>query len=531
MKKFLLILVCLLLLPGCSREETAEPTPPPTTQPTAAPAAAESTLCGVVYELTGDSMVLQCDSGGLYAFPLSEDTGLVPGQRLTLRCAGALDAQSLWQSAAILELCPEPVAAPAASGVYTLRGTVQDATTYTLTVLGEDGHLYSFPKDPARCFAPNGILVGYKAEVDCSEAPNPAEVWQMVTVLAMRITAAEIPSTAPDHATAMRRAAEILADMTLEERAAQVFLGRLPLQGAAARPLGGYVLYAENAAGKTPTVLKAELEALQAAVDVPLLFAVDEEGGTVNRLSAYTAFRTAPFPAPMSLYHEGGWLAIHTDTVEKCSLLRSLGIHVNLAPVADVCSPGTYMYPRSFGGDAALTEQYVDEVVRGYQAAGVGCVLKHFPGYGDNADTHTGAARDDRSLEALEERDLRPFAAGIAAGADCVLLSHNVVTALDATLPASLSPAAYTYLRDNMGFRGVAMTDDLSMGGLRAFADSGEAAVQALRAGCDLICTSSVEREIAAVMAAVQQGTLSEARLNEAAQRVLCWKVKLGLID
>jgi len=530
MKKFLFILACLLLLAGCSRGGTPEPTSAPTALPTAAPAAAEITLCGAVYELTDDSMVIQSDSGGLYAFPLTEGSELAPGQRVELRCKGALDEQSLWQSAAILALKAEPMAAADASGIHTLRGTVQDATAYTLTVLGDDGSLYSFPMDPARCFAPNGILVGYRAEVDCIDAPNPAEVWQMVTVLAMRITAATA-STVSDHAAAAARAAEILAGMSLEERAAQVFLGRLPLQGSVQRPLGGYVLYAENVAGKTPAVLKAELEALQAAVDVPLLFAVDEEGGTVNRLSAYTAFRSAPFPAPMSLYHNGGWLAVNTDTVEKCSLLRSLGIHVNLAPVADVCSPGTYMYPRSFGGDAALTAQYVDEAVRGYKAAGVGCVLKHFPGYGDNADTHTGTARDDRSLEELSARDLQPFAAGIAAGADCVLLSHNVVTALDASLPASLSPAVYAYLRDNMGFHGVAMTDDLGMGGVQAFGDSGEAAVQALRAGCDLICSSSFEREIAAVVAAVQQGTLSEVRLNEAARRVICWKVELGLID
>lgn len=526
MKRFFLILLCFVLLSGCGREAPPTPTAPPTAEP----AAADTTLSGHVYEFTGHSLVIQSDGGGLYAFAVEGTTALVPGQRVTLRCAGALDEQSLWQSAAVLELSAEPLEA-AESGVHTLRGTVQDATAYTLTVLGEDGHLYSFPKDPARCFAPDGILLGYKAEVDCAEPPDPAEVWQMVTVLSMRVTAAEVVPAGPDHETAMARAAELLGDMSLEERAAQVFLGRLPLQGTPQRPLGGYVLYAENVAGKTPAVLKTELEALQTTAKLPLLFAVDEEGGTVNRLSTYTAFRAAPFPSPMSLYHDGGWLAVQTDTLEKCSLLRELGIQVNLAPVADVCSPGTYMYPRSFGADAALTEQYVTEVVRGYESAGMGCVLKHFPGYGDNADTHTGTARDSRSLEELAGRDLRPFATGIAAGADCVLLSHNVVAALDPALPASLSPSVYAYLRDNMGFRGVAMTDDLGMGAVRAFADGGEAAVQALRAGCDLICSGSCEREIAAVIVAVRQGTLSEQRLNEAVQRVLCWKVKLGIVE
>lgn len=512
-----------------------QPTPVSSAEPVtvAEPTPTETTLEGSVYEFTGNSLVLQSDSGALYAFALSEPLELSVGQRLSLRMAGVPDEQSLWQSAALLDIRAEPM--PEKGGVYTLRGSVQDATMFTLTVLGEDGGLYTFPMDPAHCAAPNGILLGYAAEVDCAAPPDPAEEWQTVPVLAMRVTAVETAAAVPaSDEVFMRRAEEILCGMSLAERVGQVFLGRFPLQNAAAAAaqwhLGGYVLYAENVAGKTPAVLKEEIKAVQAAADVPLLITVDEEGGSVNRLSAYAAFRTAPFPSPMSLYHEGGWLAVSKDATEKCSLLRSVGINVNLAPVADVCSPGTYMYPRSFGADAALTAQYVDEVVRAYNAAGMGCVLKHFPGYGDNADTHTASARDNRSLEELMSRDLQPFAAGIRAGAGCVLLSHNVVSALDATLPASLSPAVYACLRETLGFEGVAMTDDLAMSGVRAYADSGEAAVQALRAGCDLICSAYFEREIAAVMAAVEDGSLSEARLNEAVRRVLCWKLQLGII-
>lgn len=533
MKKWLAILVMLLLVSGCGREAADEPPPTPTAVPTPVPSPAETTLTGTVYEITADTLVLQSDGGGLYAFSLAEEVGLVPGQRLTLRCAGAADEESLWQTAAILELRAGEV--PVQEEVYTVRGTVVDATLFTLTLRGEDGNLYSFPKDPARCFAPNGILLGYAAEVDCAAAPNPAEVWQMVTVLQMRVTAAGTDTAAAlSDAAASRRAAEILAGMTLEERVGQVFLGRFPLQAAAENAarwhLGGYVLYAENAAGKTPGVLKSEIEAVQAAAELPLIMAVDEEGGTVNRLSAYTAFRALPFPSPMSLYHEGGWFSVNADTAEKAALLRSVGINVNLAPVADVCSGGSYMYPRSFGGDAFLTAQYVDEVVRGYAAAGMGCVLKHFPGYGDNADTHTGSARDGRSLEELQRRDLLPFASGIDAGAGCILMSHNVVAALDPVLPASLSPAVYAYLRETMGFAGVTMTDDLAMSAVRAYAGGGNAAVQALRAGCDLICSASCEEEIVAVLAAVRSGSLSEARLNEAVERVLVWKLKLGIL-
>ncbi|MBQ2896577.1 MAG: glycoside hydrolase family 3 protein [Oscillospiraceae bacterium] len=547
MKKQLLILTALLLLAGCGREAprptpTAAPvyeTPAPTPEPTPA----ETTLSGTVYEATENTLVLQSGDGALYAFSLADSAfvlpeGTMPGWEVSVRFQGGASEDSLWQTGALLEVNVTVPVVQETSGVYTLRGSVAEATMYTLTVLGEDGVLYSFPKDPQRCFAPNGILIGYAVEVDCAAAPDPAGGWQMVTVLGIRVTAPAEPVAPVVTLSAEQRQArarEILGGMTLEQRVGQVFLGRCPLQGAVEETArwqpGGYVLYGENVAGKTPTILRTEIAAMQAAAALPLLMAVDEEGGSVNRLSCYTSFRASPFPSPMALYHGGGWLNISADATEKAGLLRSGGLNVNLAPVADVCSAGSYMYPRSFGGDAALTSQYVSEVVRAYEAAGLGCVLKHFPGYGDNADTHTGSARDERSLMELQSRDLLPFAAGIDAGAHCVLVSHNVVTALDASLPASLSPAVYGYLREALHFEGVAMTDDLAMSAIQAHSAGEEPAVLALRAGCDLICAADYQREIAAVIAAVQQGRLSEARLNEAVERVLCWKLKLGIME
>ena len=155
--------------------------------------------------------------------------------------------------------------------------------------------------------------------------------------------------------------------------------------------------------------------------------------------------------------------------------------------------------------------------------------MKHFPGYGENGDTHTGQVTDTRSLEELEGRDLVPFAAGIAQGLGAILVSHNIVTALDSSLPASLSPKVVDYLRNNMGFQGVIVTDDLVMGALGEYTPE-EAAVLAVQAGATLLCSTDFDTQIPAVLEAVRDGRISEAAIDDAAYRNLTWKLQLGLI-
>ena len=162
--------------------------------------------------------------------------------------------------------------------------------------------------------------------------------------------------------------------------------------------------------------------------------------------------------------------------------------------------------------------------------AGIGSVLKHFPGYGSNENTHTGISVDTRPYETFEETDFLPFAAVIAAGAPAVLVSHNIVQCMDADLPASLSPAVHRVLRDELGFAGVILTDDLAMDALKEYAPDGHAAVLALQAGNDMVVTTDYWTEIPAVLAAVENGTLSEETIDAAAARVLRWKFHLGLL-
>ena len=223
-------------------------------------------------------------------------------------------------------------------------------------------------------------------------------------------------------------------------------------------------------------------------------------------------------------------LVLDTEA-EKCSLLISLGINVNMAPVCDVTTdPNAFMYSRSLGQDPQTTGQYIASVVSVMASNATGSVLKHFPGYGNNTDTHTGIAVDNRTLEALETADLIPFQAGIDAGCDAILVSHTIVTCLDGTLPASLSPAVIDYLRNNMGFTGVIVTDDLVMQALTDQYGTGEAAVLAVQAGNDLLCSSEYAAQYTAVLDAVNTGRISMEQVKASVARILLWKHNLSLI-
>ena len=192
--------------------------------------------------------------------------------------------------------------------------------------------------------------------------------------------------------------------------------------------------------------------------------------------------------------------------------------------------PADFIYARAFGQDAQATAEYADTVVSAMGEAGIGSVLKHFPGYGSNRDTHTGIAVDQRPLEQFRQSDFLPFQAGIDAGAGGVLVSHNIMTAVDDSLPASLSPAVHDLLRDDLGFDGVVMTDDLAMEAVAAYSADGAVAVMALEAGNDLVITTDYRTQIPKVIEAVEGGTLSEDTIDTACRRVLTWKQNLGLL-
>ena len=331
-------------------------------------------------------------------------------------------------------------------------------------------------------------------------------------------------------------AKKILSQMNLSEKVGQMFFVRCPEKNAeqivADYKIGAYILFARDFEGETKDSVKKNIESYQDKAKIPLLIGVDEEGGTVTRVSRFSNFRTSKFKSPMELYGEDGLNAIAEDTVEKCKLLSSLGINVNFAPVCDVTTDETaFMYTRTLGKSAEETAEYVKQVVNQMNSSNMGSVLKHFPGYGNNKDTHIGSSNDDRSIEDFRKTDFLPFKAGIEAGAQCILISHNVVNAIDSKNPASLSAEVHNILRDELGYNGVIITDDLVMDAITGVTNDSEAAVSAVLAGNDMLISSNYDKQISAVINAVNDGRISEDTINKAVLRVLCWKLSLGLFD
>ena len=327
---------------------------------------------------------------------------------------------------------------------------------------------------------------------------------------------------------------EILEAMPLEEKVGQLFLARCrketALDDIRNYQLGGLVLFGRDFDDETLGSMQKRLKAYRGAGNIPLLLAVDEEGGTVVRISSHPVFRGEPFPSPRQAFQSGGLeLALSLES-EKAYLLHALGLNVNLAPVCDIAlAPGSFLYSRSLGADPITTGQYVSGTLERMAEYGVGGVMKHFPGYGENGDTHVTSILDSRSLEELEGKDLIPFRAGIQTGLGAILVSHNRIAALDADTPASLSSAVIGYLRDTLGYDRVVITDDLSMGALEDYTPE-EAAVLAVKAGADLLCSTDFESQLSAVLEAARSGEISQDRVDEAVYRVLSWKAQLGLI-
>ena len=331
----------------------------------------------------------------------------------------------------------------------------------------------------------------------------------------------------------------LLDSMTLEEKVGQLFFVRCPetnaVEDISTYHLGGYLLfgrdYKDGDVWLTRDQFTQKLQSYQDAASIPLFIGSDEEGGTVTRASRDPKLFAQPLPSPQELYAARGMDGLAAETLDYNKQLLALGINVNLAPVCDVSTDaGDFIYARSFGGDAAATSEFVTAAVGAIRDAGVAAVLKHFPGYGNNTDTHTGVAIDKRPYETFEQSDFLPFRAGMEAGAPFVLVSHNVAECMDAALPASLSPAVHEVLRETLGFDGIVITDDLAMDAVKQYAN-GEAAVLAVLAGNDMLITSDYQNDIPAVLAAVADGRIAEREIDAHVLRILRYKQAQGWIE
>ncbi len=321
------------------------------------------------------------------------------------------------------------------------------------------------------------------------------------------------------------------ADTALERLADAILIPPFPgtsaprwLLDALSRGLAGVTLFAPNMAAG-PDALAALTGTLRAAAP-DLLVAADEEGGDVTRVWYHTG---SPYPGNAALGAVDDLDLTQRVHAAIGADLAALGINLDLAPCLDVLAAPSnpVIGTRSFGAAPELVARHGAAAVRGLQSAGVAACAKHFPGHGATLlDSHAELAIVPDGLAVVQERDLPPFRAALAAGVRTVMPGHLRVAGLTGELPASLSPAAISLLRESLGFAGVVVTDALEMRAVSAPFGIPGAAVRAVAAGNDLLCLGRDVPEDgylavrAALRDAVRSGELPGARLEEAAARV-----------
>lgn len=365
------------------------------------------------------------------------------------------------------------------------------------------------------------------------------------------------------------RAERELSKLTLEEKIAQMYVvgGPTSFSNMAQYKFGGYLFFADFFKNKNVSTVSSEIAGYQTDIKnaggLPLLMSIDEEGNTVSRLKAsgfLAANGYSEFKDSCDLYatKEDGsqnWLPIEEDIVNKSDLLGKLGLNLNFAPDVDVADPlvdgeEPYMYKRTLKQNATITGEYASRVLAVSKRTGVSYSLKHFPGYGNSLDTHMGFATDNRTRAEFNARDLIPFKRGIAAGAEFIMVSHNLVTCMDGEFPSSISKKVHDVLRNELGYTNIIITDALNMDAIHDTYTSRDAIIHAINAGNDMICISlngSGEQDAVAgsdgkkdtltyaklisyVVDAVNSGKVTEDTINLAVRRIIAWKMYKGLM-
>ncbi len=327
-----------------------------------------------------------------------------------------------------------------------------------------------------------------------------------------------------------------IAEMSLENKVAGLFMitpesltgvdtviqaGDTTKQKLSEYPVGGLIYFSKNI--KSADQLKEMLDTTRNTMIYPVFLAVDEEGGSVSRVAG------AGLAENVGDMSEIG----STCDPEKAkevgttigTYLSQSGFNVDFAPVADVISAeNSVIGNRSFGSDPNVVGTMVAAEVQGLQESGVSACLKHFPGIGDTTtDTHDEKTVSEKTLEDMQQTDLPAFQAGIDAGADFVMVSHmSLPNVVGDDTPCSLSGTVINdLLRNQLGYDGIVITDALDMSAITDSYSSAEAAVKAIEAGADmLLMPENFEEAYQGVLEAVQNGTISEERINESLKRI-----------
>lgn len=358
--------------------------------------------------------------------------------------------------------------------------------------------------------------------------------------------ATEAPSTEPADPV-LELAEQYLSGMTLEQKLCQLILttpdtltgvygaGQAADGTKAALeryPVGGILYQQQNI--QSNNQLSTMISNSQAYSTLPLFIAVEEEGGYNAPL---TAIGATSYYSTMSVYgEEENVERIGQIGLEMAEDLRALGFNVNLAPVADVLTDpyNTEIGTRSFGGDADITAQLTLTMLQSLQEGGITACMKYFPGLASgDGDSRYGHSVSQRTLDELRETELKSFAAGIEGGAEMILVSHlSLPNILGDDTPCSLSKRIVTdLLREELGYEGLILTDSLEKSAVSDYYEGGEAAVLAIQAGCDMLLQpEDLEETLNALLAAVENGELTEERIDESVLRVLYLKIQMELI-
>ncbi len=349
--------------------------------------------------------------------------------------------------------------------------------------------------------------------------------------------------------------------MTQEEKVAQMYVigtsSRTDYSKLNQYTFGGHLYLLDsfkNTSGGIQKVnnIQNQIATSQSESKIPLIMSIDEEGETVSRLNStlYTELNNLgimneKFKNSCDLFASGGLEAIRNDTIYKSGVLKYLGFNLDFATDIDIADSTAYIYKRTLKQNAQTTGQFAKTVIETGKSTGVSYTLKHFPGYGNSIDTHNGFGTDNRPLSDFENKDLIPFQAGIESGAEVVMVSHNIVTCFDANTPASISKPVHDYLRNNMGYTGIIITDAINMGAIASKYSTKDSVIKAIQSGNDMICLSMDEGQtdttggakltyagiIKYITDAVANGQISQETVDTAVTRILAWKYYTGLMN
>ncbi len=286
-------------------------------------------------------------------------------------------------------------------------------------------------------------------------------------------------------------------------------------------PVGGIVYFKKNI--ESDEQLKEMIANTKAYSKYPLFIAVDEEGGSVSRLASAGLVGEQVSAAVIGATGDSN--NAYESGMTIGGYLAEYGFNVNFAPVADISNvDNSIMKDRAYGSDAVSTGAFVAAAVKGLQEQGITACLKHFPGLGSTtADTHEGIVNIERTAEELRAEELTVFQAGVDAGVRMIMVGHASAEGLSGDkTPASMSAVIVTeVLRNELGYKGVIITDAMNMGAISEYYSSEQAAIMALKAGCDMVLMpENFLQAYAGVLNAVTEGTISEERINDSLRRI-----------